>query len=87
MNLKIKNRINFEEVASSLSDVLTTMNLEEIESAFKDFFWGIQDCEYIFYSVKDTDKHIKFLKEKFLEEYYIYPHYIASKLNLELVNA
>ena len=87
MNVKIKNRINFSEVASSLSDALTTMSLEQIESEFEDFFWGIQDCEYIFYCLKDADKHVELLKERFLQEYYIYPHYVASQLNLELINA
>jgi hypothetical protein len=87
MSVKIKNRIDFSKVAVSLSEKLTTMGLENIESEFKDFFWGIQDCEYVFYSLEDADKHIKFLKERFLEEYYIYPHYVASQLQMELVNA
>lgn len=68
MYVKIKNRINFSEVAASLSKKLTTINLEQIESEFKDFFWGVQDCDYVFYSLKEVDKHIEILKEKFLEE-------------------
>ena len=83
----VKDAINFDEVVEGIAPQLTTMTIEQIRSEFEDWFWNIQDCQFGFYTQAQIDEHIEFLKEKFLEEYYIYPHVVASQLNMEIVAA
>jgi hypothetical protein len=83
----IKDVIDFDEVAESIAPQLTTMTFKQIESEFKNWFYNIQDSEYVFYTQAQVDEHIEFLKGKFLEEYYIYPHAVASQLGMEVVSA
>ncbi|MBN3948426.1 MAG: hypothetical protein HWQ38_19005 [Nostoc sp. NMS7] len=83
----INNVIDFDEVVSAIAPRLATMTVDQIRLEFEGWFWNIQDSEYCFYTQAQVDEHIEYLKEKFLEEYYIYPHVIASQLGMEVVTA
>ena len=83
----LKDIIDFDEVASILAKDLTTLSLQSIYQEFTQFFWDISDCDYWFYTEDQARKHIEFLKARFLEEYYIFPHKIASDLGLEVIES
>lgn len=83
----LKELIDFDGIDQSLSHQLKTLPLEVITQEFRDWFWDIQDCDYWFYSSDQAVNHIEFLKQRFLEEYYIFPHKIASELGMEVVEA
>lgn len=83
----IKDAIDFDEVVEAIAPQLTTMTSEQIRVEFEGWFWNIQDSENWFYTQAQVNEHIELLKEKFLEEYYIYPHVVASQLGMEVVTA
>lgn len=83
----LKEVIDFDEVAQDLSLDLSAMPQEQIFQQFQEWFWHIQDSEYWFESESLALDHVEYLKEKFLEEYYIFPFKVASQLNLEVVEA
>lgn len=83
----LKDVIDFEAISQALASQLKTLSLETVIKEFQDWFWDIQDCDYWFYSSDQAAEHIEFLKQRFLEEYYIFPHKIASELGLDVLEA
>lgn len=83
----LKNVIDFDKVVSELKDQLQTMSEAQIKKAFTDWFWGTTDSESWFYTKNQATEHLEFMKERFLEEYYIFPHKVASELGLEVVES